>query len=252
MYPVLAEIGPYTLHSYGLFIALGVVLGLWIWGEEAKEQGLQTNLLPGLGFLSLLAWFLGARAGFLLQQPGILLPDLDWILYFWRGGLNPWAGAVPALLVLGLILKLYRQSLLKWSDALAPALAAGLAVAHIGCFLSGASYGMPTDLPLAVAYTRIESLAPVFVPLHPTQLYYSLAGVLVYILLNMVRGKASGQGQKLGLFLLLYFFLYFLISLLRGDAQYLLWGLLWQQWLCILLTLIGFWIYLRGKEKKHA
>ncbi|MGM0424369.1 MAG: prolipoprotein diacylglyceryl transferase [Thermodesulfobacteriota bacterium] len=252
MYPVLAEIGPYTVHSYGLFIALGAALGLWIWGDEAKEQELRASLLPGLAFLSLLAWLLGSRAAFLLQQPALLAQDPDWALYFWRGGLNPWAGAAPALLVLWLLLRLYKQSLLEWSDALAPALAAGLAVGHIGCFLSGASHGKPTDFPLAVAYTRLDSLAPVFVPLHPTQLYYSLAGVLVYILLGLARGKASRQGQILGLFLMLYFFLYFNISLLRGDTQPLLWGLIWQQWLCILLTLLGLWTYLRGKEKKHA
>ncbi|MFP4630123.1 MAG: prolipoprotein diacylglyceryl transferase [Desulfohalobiaceae bacterium] len=252
MYPVLAEIGPYTIHSYGLFVALGSALGIWIWEDEVKQKGLQSSLLPGLALLCLLAWLVGARTAFLLQQPWILLQDPALALYFWRGGLNLWAGAIPASLVLTLGLRLHRQSLLSWADALAPGLAAGLAVGHIGCFLSGAGHGKPTDLPLSVVYTRIESLAPIYVPLHPTQLYYSLAAVLAYILLNLSRSRAARQGQILGLFLAVYFVLYMVISMLRGDDQLLLWGLIWQQWVSALLAGLGLYIYTQGKEQKHA
>ncbi|MFP4479608.1 MAG: prolipoprotein diacylglyceryl transferase [Desulfohalobiaceae bacterium] len=252
MYPVLIEIGPYTIYSYGLFIALGLALGLWIWQDEARQQGLQANLLPGLALMPLFVWLLGARAAFLLQQPVLLAQNPEQFLYIWHGGLNVWAGVAPALLVLVLQLKIRRESLLKWGDALAFALASGLAVGYIGHFVSGVSYGKPTDFALAVAYTKLDSPAPLLVPLHPTQIYYSLAGVLVYTLLNLTRTKTNRPGQKLGLFLMLYFSLYCIISQLRGDGQPLLWGLLWQQWLAVLLALLGLWMYLRGKETRHA
>ncbi len=249
MYPVLAEIGPVTIYSYGFFIALAFLLGLGIWKDEARQKSLQVSLMPGLAFMLILSFLLGARLAFFFQhEPALLLERPANFLYFWQGGLSFWGGAGLAALTWVVFLGLNKQPLFAWADSMAPSLAAGYAVGGIACFLSGSCHGSPTNFILAVRYDHFQSQAPLFIPLHPTQMYYSLSGILVFILLTLIKPRLHYPGQLMAIFLLAYSFLYFNISLLRGDVQFQPGGLLWQQWLAILIFLAGLICYFKTRS----
>jgi phosphatidylglycerol:prolipoprotein diacylglycerol transferase len=102
------------------------------------------------------------------------VPSHPWqILAVWRGGLAEEGAFVGGLAVA--ICWCRRRAISFWTfaDALAPALALGGAVFHLGAFLGGGGYGIPTTLPWAVTFTDPNSSAPLGIPLHPTQLYES-------------------------------------------------------------------------------
>jgi phosphatidylglycerol:prolipoprotein diacylglycerol transferase len=92
-------------------------------------------------------------------------------------------------------------------------------VGRIGCFMAGCCYGKETQVPWAVTFTNPLSLAPLHIPLHPTQIYHSLAGFFTFILLLVCGRRLSGSGQLFGLFLAAYGALRFVIEFYRGDFR---------------------------------
>ena len=147
---------------------------------------------------------------------------------------------------------------LKVSDFMIVGLPLGHAVGRIGCFLAGCCYGRPTNLPWGVTFTNPHSLvAPELlgVPLHPTQLYESVANLLLFFLLAKLYTKPHKDGMILLLYVACYSFLRFTIEFFRGDYRgaFVL-GLSPAQCIAILISLIAFstWFFITRKGTSHA
>lgn len=144
-------------------------------------------------------------------------------------------------------------------DALAPAMGAMTAVARLGCFFAGCDFGAPTALPWALRYPH---LTPAFraqldaglvhltdartLPVHPTQLYESLLGVVVTgvaLAWPRVRRDRAQAGERFAIALLLYAAGRFAIDLVRGDLAHGALGLTVTQWLSLALggALVAAW-----------
>src|SRR5262245_6091884 len=106
-----------------------------------------------------------------------------------RGGLS-WFGGFAGGLVTGLFfLRRWQLPVVRVLAAATPALALAHAIGRVGCFLVGDDYGVPSDLPWAVAFP--EGLPPTTIPVHPTQLYE--AAVLVPIAWRLLRWRREGR-----------------------------------------------------------
>ena len=55
------EPGPFTLHTYGLLLAIAFLTGLWVASRQAKKAGLDANRVADLGVYVLIAGLLGAK-----------------------------------------------------------------------------------------------------------------------------------------------------------------------------------------------
>jgi len=141
----------------------------------------------------------GGRALYLLQ---IDLPDLAMhplhVFTIWHGGLSFYGGLVAAVAALLVFARRRGLAFGVAADVVAPAAAAGQTVGHIGCFIGGDSHGLPTTLPWAVTYTNPAAMAPLGVPLHPTQLHEAVGlGVLALALwLGRIVSCGSVPGQS--------------------------------------------------------
>ncbi len=233
MHPVLIRIGPFTIYSYGFFIAAAILLGLAIGMREAKHRGLAHRMVPDLGFYIILSAIVGARLLYVLLKPNYFLQHPLDILLFWKGGLVFVGGAIGAVGAAIIYLRSHGEPFWAWADAFAPGIAAGQAVGRIGCLMAGCCYGKTCDLPWAVSFTNPNSLAPLHIPLHPTQIYHSLAGVLTLALLYGFKQRLKGSGQLFGLLLMAYGVLRFSIELLRGDFRGHLGPLSVTQWVAL-------------------
>ncbi len=215
MYPILLRLGPLTIHTYGVLLALGVLLGLITLRINARRLGLDPDTVQGEALWLVLAGLAGARLAFILLEPGAL--DLKRFFFVWQGGLV-FYGGLPAAGVVAW----WRARRRGWSptglaDLLAPSLALGQALGRVGCFFSGDSFGRPWDGPWAVVFSDPHSLAPRGVPLHPTQLYTAGALLLIAALLCWWLTRRRFQGQVLLLYGLLHGLARLLIEPLRGD-----------------------------------
>jgi phosphatidylglycerol:prolipoprotein diacylglycerol transferase len=222
MYPDLLTIGNFTIHTYGVCIALGALLGITLISLEAKKKGYDQQQILDLTFYLLITAIIGSRIFYVILNPKYYFHHPLEMLMIWRGGLVFYGGFIFAFATCFLYLKKHNLPFLKTCDLLVPGLAIGEAIGRIGCFFAGCCYGKLTDLPWAVTFTHPHSLAKLGVPLHPTQLYSSLKALLVFFILISFRRYKKGEGQLTWIYILLYAIGRLIIENLRGDERGLL------------------------------
>jgi phosphatidylglycerol:prolipoprotein diacylglycerol transferase len=219
MHPILIQIGPVTIYSYGFFIAAAILLALAVGIRQAGKKGLDAQLGPDLGFYLILSAIVGSRVLYVLLKPEHFLTHPLQIVMFWKGGLVFIGGAIAAVATGVFYLRRKNQPFWRWADAFAPGIALGQGVGRIGCLMAGCCYGKETQVPWAITFTNPLSLAPLHIPLHPTQIYHSLAGFFTFFLLLASGRRLKGSGQLFGLFLTAYGVLRFFIEFYRGDFR---------------------------------
>jgi phosphatidylglycerol:prolipoprotein diacylglycerol transferase len=105
------------------------------------------------------------------------------------------------------------------ADLISPLIALGLSLGRIGCFFAGCCYGKETLLPWGIVFKNPESLARLNVPLHPTQLYDAVNGVVLFFFLSWMERKKTFDGQIFWLLIFLYSITRFFVEIFRGDPR---------------------------------
>ncbi|MHB0977194.1 MAG: prolipoprotein diacylglyceryl transferase [Candidatus Aquicultorales bacterium] len=207
MKPVLFKLGPVSINSWGILVALGVIAGLLVARKRAKEIGLAYEHVLDLTLYLMVGGLLGARLLYLTFYPSIFLNDPMEIFSVWQGGMSIHGGVIGGLLA-GLIF-VRRRGLAFWrlADLTAPSLILGQAIGRIGCFLNGDSYGLTTSVPWAVKFPALPGLR------HPTQLYEAVLDIGAFFLLWSRREKTKFEGEL---------FLYYVVaySFIRGVVEF--------------------------------
>ncbi|MCC7008485.1 MAG: prolipoprotein diacylglyceryl transferase [Acidobacteria bacterium] len=213
VYPVVFRIGTFEITSFGLFVALGALAGLWVLQRELRRSGLPEAALDA-AVAGLVGGFAGAKLLWTAEHVGEA-PLAS--LLFSRGGLS-WFGGFAGGLGAGLAyMRLHRVPVLPVLSAATPALAIGHALGRVGCFLVGDDYGRPTSLPWGVAFP--EGLPPTTERVHPTQLYEAV--VLVPLALLLLRWRRAGVSDRivLGRYLVAVGVLRFAIEFIRVNER---------------------------------
>jgi len=224
MYPNLFSIGPVTVHTYGLFVALGFSIALLVTLKIGKAQGIEGKRVLDIGFIMILTAIIGSRLTFVLINFSHYKDRPMDILRIWEGGLVFSGGLVAVALVMGWYFRRHHLSFWQMGDLWAPGIAIGQATGRIGCFMAGCCYGKPTDLPWAVIFTDPQSLAPLNTPLHPTQLYAAFSGFIIFVVLMFLNGRKQFQGQVFIWFLILHSTARLFMERFRGDERGLIQG----------------------------
>lgn len=217
MHRTIFEIGQFSIHSYGVMLALAFWLGIEISSREAKRTGIDPAFVVDLGLVILVSAVIGARLLFVAGH----LEDYrnDWLGVFrvWEGGLSFYGGFAAATLFGILFIRRKGLPVDRVTDILAPQLALGIAIARIGCFLNGCCFGKECQLPWAVVFPRDSQAGQVMdgKPIHPTQLYSSGANLLIFLFLRKLSRKQMPEGSLFSVFLVAYGSWRFLVDFLR-------------------------------------
>ncbi|MBI4887241.1 MAG: prolipoprotein diacylglyceryl transferase [Acidobacteria bacterium] len=232
MYPVLFRIGQFEITSFGAMVAVGALVGLWLFRRELDRSGLPVEATDAAVW-GVLGGLLGAKLLWVFEHVG----DGPFAaLFFTRGGMS-WFGGLAGGVGVGVAVMIGRRLPLGATLAAAtPALAFGHLLGRIGCFLVGDDYGRPSSLPWAVAFP--DGLPPTDVPVHPTQLYEALfLGWLGWMLLRWRRHGAPDL-VVLGRYVMLAGIARFLIEFIRVNERVAL-GLTVAQWASLALLAAG-------------
>jgi phosphatidylglycerol---prolipoprotein diacylglyceryl transferase len=191
VHPTLFKIGSFVVHSYGLLLAIGFLIAIQIFVARGKRRGIPEDSLHTISLVILILAIVGGRGLFVLTHWSEYSSDPVAIFRLWEGGLMLYGGYILA--IAGGIVYVRRAKLPVWkiADAAAPAMALGVGIGRIGCFLNGCCYGLPTKLPWAVKFPPGSYSSFTFPGemLHPSQLYLALAGgILFLVLLRLDRG----------------------------------------------------------------
>lgn len=218
MYPILLDLGVWQFRSYGLFVALAVVVGVWWSAREAERRGYARRLVHDAAWSIALAGFAGARLWYaLFSEPEAFLANPLEIFAIWHGGLSMHGALVAGTVVGAWWIRRQRLPFWRFADAVAPGLILGQAVGQIACLLNGDTYGTPTDLPWAIVFTHPQAMAPLGVPLHPLQVYELLAYLAVFLVVHRVARSAAREGAVVLTYAVLYGAVRFAMEFFRGD-----------------------------------
>jgi phosphatidylglycerol:prolipoprotein diacylglycerol transferase len=213
MYPVLFHVGGIEITSFGAMVALGALVGIWMFRRELAASGLPDGAVDG-AITGVIAGLVGAKLLWVIEHRGEE-PFLSLLLS--RGGLS-WFGGLVGGVGAGLVYFIARgYPIVRTIAAATPALAAGHAIGRIGCFLVGDDYGRPTGLPWGVAFP--EGLPPTLERVHPTQLYEALFLAILASLLIRWRRHGTADHLVLGRYLVLAGSARFLIEFIRVNER---------------------------------
>ena len=221
MHPILLKIGNITLYTYGLFVALGFMTAIWFASRQARirRATIQHQEITDLFLVILLASLVGARLFYVVQNFSLFSDHPLDVFKIWNGGLVFYGGFLLALVSAMVYVKQKHFDLWSTADLLAPAIALGHAVGRLGCLFAGCCYGKTCDLPWAITFADPDSLAPLGIPLHPTQLYAVLSNLIIFGLLLAMDKKSAFPGRLFWLYIFFYGIFRSLIEFFRGDER---------------------------------
>lgn len=230
MYPELFRIGDFPVNTYGVLLAVGMMLSLFAASRLAARDGLPRERIYDLGLWTLIGALLGSKILMFFTEENVQIFSLD----FLRSGGVFYGGLLGGFFTVAFLVRYYKLDFWKVADAFAPAVALGQFFGRQGCFSAGCCWGKPTDSALGVHFTdhaHEYTGVPIYKAdgsdlfLHPTQLYESIAMLVVFGILVLIHRKKRFDGQVLIAYGIIYSIVRFSVEFLRDDPRGDLFGL---------------------------
>ena len=212
MWPILATVSlggaTMDLPAYGAFLVLAAVTALALAAHGAARLGVSGRAAVAGYSLAIVAGLIGARLLDVALDWGPYAQDPGRVVALELRGFALAGGLAAGLVVSHGVARRWRISTWSLADSAIPAMAAGIVLMRVGCFLAGCCSGSPTDLPWGVVFpstglnldTQILAGAGLLhgsdeaVPVHPTQLYELVAALACAAIALRVRRRGATPG----------------------------------------------------------
>ncbi|MCK4907089.1 MAG: prolipoprotein diacylglyceryl transferase [Spirochaetes bacterium] len=234
------------LRSYGVFLALAFLTGIFFAQRRGPREGISEKHIADISLAIIISALIGSRVFFLIfeQPPSSLLE----IFKAWQGGLVIYGGIIFAAVTSLIIIRKKKIGIGKVFDVFSPSIAFGIFIGRLGCFSAGCCYGTATNFFLgmkfpinAPVYEKLNSIINykdkyqkafdalpanliadlkngLAVHVHPSQLYSSLNGLILFFLLTLMYKKKKFDGEVFLWLVSYYSISRFLIELTRIDT----------------------------------
>ena len=218
MHPLLVNLGPIPIHTYGFLIAIGFLTCVYTIRKLSERAGLNAERNLDLTFWMLLAGFLGARILFILTRFSYFMSEPLEMFKVWEGGLVFFGGPIACVPLLIWYVRKHKLPVWKTADAMIP----GLVIAHMfgrfGCLAAGCCYGKPTGSEWGVRlYSELVDRQFQGVPLHPTQLYEASSLFILFCGLLYTFRHKKFDGQVILTYFMAYPVIRSIVEIFRGD-----------------------------------
>ena len=274
MCPRLLEIGPFTIYSYGLMLAIGFITASYLLTLELKRRNLDPNLGNNVTLLALVGGIAGSKILFLLEHFNLFIADPIGMA-FSPSGLTFYGGFILATILIHFYVKKKGIKFFTIADSVSPGLLLGYGIARIGCHLSGdGDYGFPTTLPWGTNYSKgtyppsaafrnfpevtsqfPNGIVPDNTLCHPTPVYEFLLCAVLFAIMWKWRKSLRPDGKMFMLYLVFAGAERFAIEFFRLNPR-MAFGLSEAQLIAIVLIVVGLygWTYFskNTKESKPA
>lgn len=244
----LFEIGPVSIYSYGLMIAIGIAAAFIVADMRAKKYDMSGDHVYGLGFLGLILGIVGSKLLFYITEIKDVIANPKMLLSF-SEGFVVYGGIIGGILGAYIYCRWKKLPVLKYFDLAIPSVALAQGFGRIGCFLAGCCYGRETDAWYGITF-QDSPFAPNQVPLIPTQLISSAADFLHFFLLLWITKKKKTDGVVVAAYMIFYSVGRFLIELLRNDPRGNVSMLSTSQFISVFMLLAGIAVLFILKKKE--
>jgi prolipoprotein diacylglyceryl transferase len=245
------DIGPLTVHYYGVAIAVGVLVAVTLLRRRYTAAGGDPELADRTALWAVAMGLVGARMAYVSTHLG-RFSDEPWkVIAVWEGGLAFFGGLVLGALAAIWYLRRQGGDLPAFADGVAPAIPLAQAIGRIGNYFNQELYGTPTDLPWGVEIdpsNRVPQYQE-YATFHPTFLYEAIwnVGLAAFIIWLGRRGTLR-RGALIFVYAAGYGFMRFLLELIRTDTAFRLFGISRNGYVALLaftVGLVGLWVYHR-------
>ncbi len=252
--PVIGRLGPFVFGWYGVIMAVGILLGLWIVARQLKLRGLSQYHAVGIAVCALPLGILGARLVHVLENLDYFVQNPGKILGMGMVGLAIY-GVIAGSLLGAVAYSVWRKlPLLKVLDCGALAFPVAQIIGKSANIINGDTWGRPTELPWGITYTNPLSYIPeelLGVATHPTPIYEQLwLAVVIVVLALSVRRLMRVDGLAMLCFIWLYSAGRFVISFYRVNDP-ILWGLKEAQVIALVVLIVvpvlAYWLIRRAR-----
>jgi len=261
MLPFLYDSQYFSIQTVWVFAVIALLAGSYLAIQRLKRARVNFTLfIEHSGFFFLTAVIFSRVTFFVLHTdtyfPGFDLRTLVNFLSIWDQGFSFWGGLLGFTLAFLYRIHKSEENKWKWMDAFIVPLIVGMGIGSLGNFLSGTSYGNPTDLPWGVTYELYNVIYTV--PIHPVQLYELIFLILLLMSKRWVQKKThffQTEGNATLYYLTWLSLGFFGLEFFRGDDTLLILGVRLSMILFFLLFLPCAWVlskhYNTYKHTKH-
>ena len=274
MYPVIFDFGQISIfgreisiviNSYGFMLMTAFYSCYFVLNREMKRLKLDENIASDIIVWAAIGGIGGAKLYYLIENFDRVLMDPKGMI-FSGAGLVFLGGLIGGTMGVSYV---FRRNSMEWfqsADIVAPLLALGYSLGRIGCLLVGDDYGLPTDLPWGISFPNglppttysvfqsyypwvdLSGFQPGILKVHPTQIYESVIGFLIFLYLYKIRLTNKVSGSLFFKYLMFAGIERFFIEFIRMNPKY-LFNLSGAQLISLGMISISIWFfYFKKKE----
>ncbi|MCB2204748.1 prolipoprotein diacylglyceryl transferase [bacterium] len=248
--PELLSIGGLHIRWYGLLFSLAFLSSFSIMAWVFRREHRSDELLNRLFLYVFVAVVVGARLGHcLFYSPEFYLSNPIEILKIWEGGLASHGAAAGIIIALLLFARRTPGTSFLWvADRVSLVIPLAAIFVRLGNFMNSEILGLPTDMPWAVVFSRVDSI-----PRHPVQLYEALAYLIIFLIMLTLyrRGLGNKQGKMTGSMVTMLFSARFVLEFFKTGQSTLdpSMPITMGQLLSIPLVIFGVWLITRDAKE---
>lgn len=241
MIPVLFELGPLKVYSFGMMVLVAFAVGARLVILELRRRRIEPMNLEGYPMFALIGGIVGARLYWMIEHSAQVRSD-PFGSIIGGAGLTWYGGLIGGVLATFWLARRKKQSLWQLCDAFAPGLAAAYMLGRVGCQLSGdGDYGPPSDVPWAMSYAKGVVPTPPGVLVHPTPIYEILMMLPIVFVLWKLRTRSSAAGWLFGVYLVLVGIERWIAEIYRVRLDTTL-GMSDAQWISVFVVFAGLFL----------
>jgi prolipoprotein diacylglyceryl transferase len=241
------DIGPLTIHYYGIMIGLGVLVAALVVERRYARSGADPSILESIILWTVGIGFAGARLAYVSTHTSRFVGRWWSVFFIWEGGLALYGGLTAGAITALYLLRKRGGDIAAFTDAGAIGIPLAQAIGRWGNYFNQELFGTPTTLPWGVEIAPIHRPAQYAdaATFHPTFLYESLWNLVIVVPVILVlerRGKLA-KGAAFPVYLVLYGIGRFLMELMRTDTTFRLLGLSRNGWVSLGAVAAGAVLY---------
>ncbi|MGL4992500.1 MAG: prolipoprotein diacylglyceryl transferase [Sarcina sp.] len=249
MKSVLFNLGEIKIYSYGLMIAIGILVAVFMLNKRAKIKGYNEDNIFNMIIITVIMGILGGKVLYIITDFKDVMKDPSIIITQFGYGFVIYGAILFGILSVFLYCKKRKWNALEVFDMTVPGVAIAQGFGRIGCLLAGCCYGAITNGSLFIVFPE-GSLAPAGVHLHPTQIYCSIFDFLLGIFLIWYsKNREKKSGDTVAMYLIIYSIGRFIIEFFRNDPRGAVGMFSTSQFISLFILIAGVCILNRHKFK---